>query len=360
MIRRTLHLLTDETSRKGAKYMGYEASDSSGQLWVLGVHEMVSKSAADTLSVFKEVLSDIDYTCQQSDQEPSKLILQHIVVTMSDRAATEVLSDIDYTCQQSDHEPSKLILQHIVATMSDRAATEVKFNTLLNDYRETIMPTVIDNYDQMPESERTAIGYIANFFCGLHDLIHIAEASEKAISETEKVLVTANVPEDVHGWTNEAMTVRLIRTCCMIRTCCKAFAAGADEKNGVYGYFIAFVRAFLRQHNLHSLPIVPFRGSRFNISFDNAAGVFFLHHEMLRFLEQFGANNRLTKSVLSDLQTLELLASCNALGLIGRLVTQPLWPMIERKDVHILDMNARYAQLVEFSRNVNDHIAEFM
>ena len=81
---------------------------------------------------------------------------------------------------------------------------------------------------------------------------------------------------------------------------------------------------------------------------------------MLRFLEQFGANNRLTKSVLSDLQTLELLASCNALGLIGRLVTQPLWPMIERKDVHILDMNARYAQLVEFSRNVNDHIAEFM
>ena len=200
VIRRTLHLLTDETSRKGAKYMGYEASDSSGQLWVLGVHEMVSKSAADTLSVFKEVLSDIDYTCQQSD-----------------------------------HEPSKLILQHIVVTMSDRAATEVKFNTLLNDYRETIMPTVIDIYDQMPEDERTAIGYLANFFCGLHDLIHIAEASEKAISETEKVLVTANVPEDVHGWTNEAMTVRLIRTCCMIRTCCKAFAAGADEKNGVYG-----------------------------------------------------------------------------------------------------------------------------
>ena len=83
-------LLTDETSRKGAKYMGYEASDSSGKLWVLGVREMASKSAADTLSVFKEILSDIDLTCQQSQHEPSKLILQHIVATMSDRAATEV------------------------------------------------------------------------------------------------------------------------------------------------------------------------------------------------------------------------------------------------------------------------------
>ena len=48
--------LTDETSRKGAKYMGYEASDSSGKLWVLGIREMASKSVADTLSVFKEIL----------------------------------------------------------------------------------------------------------------------------------------------------------------------------------------------------------------------------------------------------------------------------------------------------------------
>ena len=109
--------------------MGYEASDSSGKLWVLGVRKMVSKSAVDTFSVFKEILSDIDLICQQSE-----------------------------------HAPSKLILQHTVATMSDRAATKVKFNTLLKYYRETIMPTVIDNYDQMPESERTAIGYLANFF----------------------------------------------------------------------------------------------------------------------------------------------------------------------------------------------------
>ena len=67
--------------------------------------------------------------------------------------------------------------------------------------------------------KRKAIGYLANFFCGLHDLIHIAEAAEKAIAETEKVLVTTNVQEDVRGWTNETMTVRLIRTCC------KAFVA---------------------------------------------------------------------------------------------------------------------------------------
>ena len=81
-------LLTDEMSKKGEKYMGYEASDSTGRLWVLGVRDMATKSAADTLSVFKEIVNDIDYTSEQSSDQTSKLILKQIVATMSDRAAT--------------------------------------------------------------------------------------------------------------------------------------------------------------------------------------------------------------------------------------------------------------------------------
>ena len=63
----------------------------------------------------------------------------------------------------------------------------------------------------MPGDERKAIGYLANYFCGLHALIQIADAAEKSTSETEKVI--ANVSEDVCRWTNEPMTVSLIRTC---------------------------------------------------------------------------------------------------------------------------------------------------
>ena len=59
----------------------------------------------------------------------------------------------------------------------------------------------------------------------------------------------------MHGWTNEAMAV------CMMCNRCKAFGAGADEKNGVYGHFIIFVKTFLRQHHSHSLRIVHARGS---------------------------------------------------------------------------------------------------
>ena len=146
----------------------------------------------------------------------------------------------------------------------------------------------------------------------------------------EQGLLSTPQAEEEHGKTNEAATVRLVRTSC------KAFAAGADEKSGVYGQFRIFAKEFLHHHHLHSLPIIPFRGSRLNILFDNAAGMFFLREQMLQFLQPFGAENRLTKVVLCDIQVPELLASCKALGLVGRLVTQPLWSVIEKKDVNVL------------------------
>ena len=51
--KRNTTLLTDETSKFGSKFMGYEARDEEGNNWVLGMRDIVSKSADDTLKVFK-------------------------------------------------------------------------------------------------------------------------------------------------------------------------------------------------------------------------------------------------------------------------------------------------------------------
>ena len=312
-------LLTDETSKRGKKYMGYEATDSSGCQWVLGVREITSKSAADTLTVFRNILSDIDYACHNTKDEASRIILQHIA-----------------------------------STMSDRAATEVKFNTLLQEYKESVVP-VIDRCGDMPQAEQQSVCRLAHFFCGLHSLAHMAETAEATIKRIEDDILPTTAAE--HGGLykrSEAATIRLVRTCS------KAFAAGADEKSGVYGHFIIFVKPLLEKNSMRSLPIVPFRGSRFNILFMNAAGTFFLHREMLRFLSEYGAENKLTKAVLKDLQVPELLAACKALGLVGKLVTEPLWFTLESKEVHIFDMNRKYQQLLQFFTTASDHMTEFM
>ena len=44
-------LMTNETSKFGIKFMGYEASDSEGNLWVLGLREIETKSSQNTLIV---------------------------------------------------------------------------------------------------------------------------------------------------------------------------------------------------------------------------------------------------------------------------------------------------------------------
>lgn len=58
-------LLTDETSKFGCKYIRYEASDSGGNFWILGLREIDTKSAQNTLSVLKEILQDVDYAFQR-------------------------------------------------------------------------------------------------------------------------------------------------------------------------------------------------------------------------------------------------------------------------------------------------------
>ena len=62
----------------------------------------------------------------------------------------------------------------------------------------------------------------------------------------------------------------------LIRTIGKAFACSGNENNVIYGPFDLYVKPFLKENNLLSLPIQRFRGNRFNVLLSNAASVYFL------------------------------------------------------------------------------------
>jgi hypothetical protein len=56
--------------------------------YVLGMREIVTKSAADTLSAFQQILGDIEDRMKEANQA-AKRVLANITATMSDRASTE-------------------------------------------------------------------------------------------------------------------------------------------------------------------------------------------------------------------------------------------------------------------------------
>ena len=148
--------MTDETSKFGSKLIGYECSDSGGNLWVLGLKEIKTKSANDTLAVFQQILTDLDNN-------------------------------------SNDNSVSKDIISHITATMSDRAATEVKFNELIELYRTEVLPLAYHNYDTFTE-EKYAIQNMSNFFCGLHALVNYAETAQKCIRDVENQIFENKTP----------------------------------------------------------------------------------------------------------------------------------------------------------------------
>ena len=66
------------------------------------------------------------------------------------------------------------------------------------------------------------------------------------------------------------------------------------------------------------------------------------------------------KAVLHDLQIKEYIAGVKALGLISRLITCPLWCILEDKDINILDMNTKYLELTTFLTETGMNTDEFM
>ena len=136
---------------------GYHASDKEGNFWVLGLRELSNKSSQMTLDVFKQILEDVD--------QASKLV----------------------NANDSERHAGHTLLSKIRNTMSDRAATEVAFNTLLQEYRKSILPDVTEYWTHLSEEEKDVLSRMNNFFCGLHLLVGFAGTAEKVIHKFEAI-----------------------------------------------------------------------------------------------------------------------------------------------------------------------------
>ena len=78
---------------------------------------------------------------------------------------------------------------------------------------------------------------------------------------------------------------------------CKVAARGGDEKSGCYGYLKVYLQDFLLANSMKAIPLVRYRGSRFNVVFTNAACAYFLKDKLIAFLEGHSLN-RLARAVL--------------------------------------------------------------
>ena len=91
----------------------------------------------------------------------------------------EILQDLDNASSSDNNEVSRDIITHIKATISDRAATELKFNDLLQPYRNEVLPMTYINYKTFREEDRSSLESLNNYLCGLHALVNYAETAHQ-------------------------------------------------------------------------------------------------------------------------------------------------------------------------------------
>ncbi len=259
----------------------------------------------------------------------------------------QIVGDIS---KAGNSDAGKIIVSKLANTMSDRAATEVAFNTLLETYRAEILPDVMENYDALRDDEREGLTKLNNFFCGLHLLVHFADVATKAIHEYEKVYHEDADHNAQHERSeSEASTVHLIRATS------KCLSRGGDEKSGCHIDFATFC-ALEREKVL----FVRFNHNRFNIVFTLAQMVYFHRERIIRFFTDYHEpGNRLKQAVFADIKNPLLQAGVKVLGLISKLVTGPLWRLLE-SDISLLDMNAKYLSLVEYFTDMSNGSTDFL
>ena len=135
----------------------------------------------------------------------------------------------------------------------------------------------------------------------------------------------------------------------LVRTTCKAFHSRGSQQSGVASHFNSFLAGKNDKSYLEN-----FIGNRFNILFYNATAVYYHREEISSFVKAWHNPNNLLKAVFKDISNELFLSEVRALGIVDKLVTGPLWRLIEASN-NILSLNPHLFDLkMQLSQFCND------
>jgi hypothetical protein len=67
-------------------------------------------------------------------------------------------------------------------TVSDQTSVNKKFTTLLQTWREEVMPHVTEGWDLLSADQQGKLTSINSFWCGLHFIVGLSEQANKTLA----------------------------------------------------------------------------------------------------------------------------------------------------------------------------------
>jgi len=150
------------------------------------------------------------------------------------QALQDIVQELSESVQHKASNTAEQIIANLKCTMSDRASAQKSFNSLLEEYRASILPTITEKWEDLTIAEKQSMSQMYNFYCGMHLVVNMAEHA----TETLKLIERNYNEQSTFAFTNdtEPGTIRLIRTSC------KAFEKRGDEKSGCPLQFTSYLK----------------------------------------------------------------------------------------------------------------------
>uniref|UniRef100_A0A8R1IFU8 Uncharacterized protein n=1 Tax=Caenorhabditis japonica TaxID=281687 RepID=A0A8R1IFU8_CAEJA len=172
---------------------------------------------------------------------------------VAEKSAQTAITALEAVVSQLPEAPTDLFKKFIIAvrsTISDSARTEVKFNDLLQSLRNEAIPGVMENYEELSESEKTEISKFSQYFCQLHVVSNFTKVALKSLLEHELTVDGARRTDDPSAF----VLIKLLW------------------------------EAFCHKKSINRFTFPAFLGNRFNIVFVLASRVFFHRHHLKNLL----------------------------------------------------------------------------
>ena len=219
-----------------------------------------------------------------------------------------------------------------------------------------VIPRIEEALPHLDGEDTQVVVEIRNFYCGLHNLVHMAEVMSSAANDAEIAEFDGNPPKSPDSFPKSAKEASAVP---LVRKACKVFAAGGDAKSGCHGKAAIFLAPVLKEFGVKSIPLTQFHGHRFNILAFNSEYVYCLWEPMAEFL-RLNHENGLTASLLFDLNVKFNRRVTRAFAIMSKLYASPLARMLEDKEVDVVRMGRAYAELVSALESASETPQELL
>ena len=169
----------DGTTKFHKKYQNFQSTVADGTSRSTGLMEMRRGDTAAVVAAFEERMMEIAEAIETVEGEEK------------DKFYKELMSSV-------------------TATMTDQGPTMPQFSEKLAPIRETLLPSVVENWKDLPPDLESTCKEFCTFFCKMHPIINFAEEVNKTLKLYEDIATSG---KNLHTLlTAEAGVTRLVRT----------------------------------------------------------------------------------------------------------------------------------------------------